>query len=156
MAYGNNPANSATDRVRLLVGDISTSTSSEYLTDTDYGWFVSATPNAYVAASLAAASLSALFTAAAASGTGANGYIRKRVGDLELQKADAQSYATHYKMLAGEMRRMSALGISPYAGGQTASGKRTDRQDTDMVQPAFRRGGYDNPGAVDSGQSTST
>ena len=124
--------------------------------DGSYTYFLSVTPNNYVAASLAASSLSALFTGAAASGTGANGYLRKKVGDLELEKADAQSYAASYKTLSGQMRKMSALGITPYAGGQTASDKDTDRQDSDMIQPAFRRGGYDNPGAVNPGSSTST
>lgn len=156
MAYGGVPQTVARDAVRLLVGDVSTSTSSEFLGDDDYDYFVAVTPNNYVAASLAAASLSSLFTAAAVSGTGANGYISKKVGDLELQKADAQSYATHYKMLLGQLRRQSALSISPYAGGQTASDKDTDRQDSDMVQPMFTRGGYDNPGTVNPGQSTST
>ena len=154
MAYGDAPQTVARDAVRLLVGDVSTSTSSEFLSDGSYDYFLSVTPNNYVAASLAASSLSALFTTAAVSGTGSNGYMRKKVGDLELEKGDAQQYAAHYKTLSVEMRRMSALGISPYAGGQTVSGKRSVEQDTDRVRPAFKVGGYDNPGTGLTSTST--
>ena len=156
MAYGGSPQTVARDAVRLLVGDVSTSTSSEFLEDGAYTYFLSVTPNNYVAASLAASSLSALFTGAAASGTGANGYLRKKVGDLELEKADAQSYAASYKTLAGQMRKMSALGITPYAGGMTVSDKAANEQDTDLVKPAFTRSAFDNPGTVNPGASTST
>lgn len=153
MAYTSNPSGSANDRVRLLVGDISTSTSGEYLADGDYTYFNSAASNTFVAAQLAANSLAALFTGAAASASG-SGFVEKKVGDLTLKKADAVSLAKSYRELSFKLQRMAASGMTPYAGGLSVSGKRDVETDTDRVKPRFSGGQFDNPSAVDPMRST--
>lgn len=147
MAYTNNPTGNPVDRIRLLVGDISTSTSAEYLSDVDYNWLNSETGNVYVAAQLAANSLAALFTGSASSATG-SGYVEKTVGDLRLRKADATQMAQSYRLLAAKFGRMAASKIVPSAGGITISGKRTAEADSDRVSPYFQRGLLDNPEAT--------
>jgi len=157
MPYGGNPSTDGSDAVRLLVGDLSTSTSGEYLADGDYDYFIAQTPNQYVAAALAANSLAALFMGAAASGTGSNGYLRKRVGDLELEKADATKTAESYRLLSKQLSKGSAGTITPYAGGISRSDKASVKSDADRVEPAFARGQFDSPRAkAPEAGSTST
>ena len=141
MAYGGNPSGDNSDAVRLLVGDISTSTAREYLTDTDYDYFVAQTPNLYAAGALAANSLAALF-----GGSGSE----KKVGDLSIKRADA----AYYRDLAKQLQRMSALQSAPYAGGISQSDKASVESDTDRVKPAFTRDQFANPGAVSPTGST--
>ncbi len=154
--YTNDPRNRTIDALRLLVGDVSTSTSAEYLSDVDYDYFASVTPTNYMAAQLAANSLAALFTGAAAS-AGANGYVEKTVGDLTLKKADATQLAKSYAALSQKFARMAVAGIAPYAGGITVSGKASVEQDADRVKPRFVGNLFDNPAALDAARpSTST
>jgi len=156
-AYGQAPITVDRDAVRLLVGDISTSAASQYLANGDYDYFLAITPNNYVAASMAANSLAALFSNAAASGIGTNGYLSKSVGDLTLTKADASNMAASYKSLAQRLSRQNAAGLAPYAGGLSVSGKRSVEQETDRVRPAFSVHQFDNPGASNpKAGSTST
>lgn len=153
MAYTNSPATVTRDAVRLLIGDISTSTSGEFLSDTDINWFVSNTSNTYVAAQLAANSLAALFTGAAASASG-SGWVEKAVGDLKLKKADATAMAKSYQALSQKLQRMAVSGMSPYAGGISVSDKASVETDTDRVKPRFTGGSFDNPSALDPMRST--
>lgn len=141
MAYNSTRMNTS-DRVRLYVGDISTSTASELLADTDYAHFNSVASNIWVAAQLAANSLAAKFTGVASD------VKSKKVGDLSIEYSDAASAAEGYKKLAEKFGRMAASEIAPYAGGQTESDKDTDRDDTDMVKPFFTRDLLSNPAVM--------
>lgn len=143
MAYGNDPQNDTSDAIRLLVGDISTSTSGEFLADGDYDYFTSVTGNTFIAAQLAANSLAALFTGAASS-AGATGFVTKQVGDLRLQKTDATQLAQSYRQLAKKLSRMAASKVKPSAGGITRSGKQANRDNSDLVDPFFTRSLMDN------------
>lgn len=155
MPYSGDPEGVARDEVRLLVGDLSTSTSGEFLTDEAYDWFVNETPNRYIAAQHAANSLAAKFTGAAASASG-DGYIEKTVGDLKIRKADAVSAAAQYKSMAAQFGRQAAANIVPYAGGQSISDKASVVADSDRVAPPFVSGMFDNPNATTFGGSVST
>lgn len=141
MAYGESPTSTNVDGVRLLVGDISTSTASELLQDADYTFFLTQ-GSFYIACQLAANSLAAKFASIA------EGVKRKEVGDLKIEYSDAKGAADDYSELSKKFQRMAAAQISPYAGGITHSGKTTDRLDTDLVQPSFRRGLMDNPAVL--------
>lgn len=141
MAYTNNPRANPRDAVRLLVGDVSTSTSREFLSDVDYDYFIAVCPNHYSAAALACNSLAAVF---GGSGT------EKKVGDLSIKRADA----AYYRDLGRQLQRMSALQSVPYAGGISRSDKAAVRDDSDRVRPAFETGMFDNPWAVDPTAST--
>lgn len=154
MAYTNNPSTNLNDQVRLLVGDISTSTSAEILADTDYTFFRESTPNVFAAACLAANSLAALFTTVAGSS-----FETKQVGDLRLSKGQAQSLADSYRRLCEELKLQSAKrAAKPYSGGISRSDKRSVHSDSDRVKPFFSRELFDNRDALDplSGLSTST
>lgn len=156
MAYTGNPTTVNRDAVRLLVGDISTSTSAEYLANGDYDFFIAEGGNNYVAAQLAANSLAALFMGSAAS-AGAGGFVEKQVGDLRLKKADATQLANSYRQLAQKLSRMAASKVAPYAGGIGISDKREVEDDSDRVKPFFTRALLDNPNADSlSGGSTET
>lgn len=133
MAFQNTPSTRPIDAVRLLVGDISTSTSAELLPDVAYTYFIAQTPNHFSAAALAANSLSMAFSV---DGT------EKSVGDLKIKRAQA----AEFRALSKELTKMSAGGMSPYAGGISKADKRTVEQDTDRVTPAFRRNQFDHPG----------
>ena len=140
MPYTNNPRGNPRDALRLLVGDISTSTSGEFLSDVDMDFFISETSNRYVAAQLAANSLAATF-AGSASAVSGSGYTEKQVGDLRLKKADLTQMAASYRQLSQKFGLMAAAGITPTAGGITASNGST-------LAPFFFRRMLDNPSAV--------
>ena len=147
MPYTNNPSGSATDRVRLYVGDISTSTGGEFLANADCTHFISVTSNEFTAAQLAANSLAALFQGSAASASG-GGWVEKTVGDLKIKKADAAQTAASYRTLSRQLGLMAARGLSPYAGGISISDKQDVEGDADRVRPAFVSRLFDNPAAT--------
>lgn len=134
MPYGGSPSTDASDAVRLLVGDIGTTTATQFLADADYDYFVSLTPNHYAAAILAANSLAAL--------NGGRG-ITKTVGDLSYTLGNA----AHYRALAKTFELRQAAGVAPFAGGISKADKASAVADSDRVQPAFVRGQFDNPAA---------
>lgn len=131
------------NRVRLLVGDISTSTSGEFLHDGAYDFFVANTPNIYSAACLAANTLAAVNGGKA---------ITKTVGDLSYTKGDAN----YYKTLCEQFKLMSTLQSSaaPYAGGISIADKRAYENDTDRTQPSFFREMFDDRAARDPDVTT--
>lgn len=143
MAYGNNPSGSNKDAVRLLVGDISTSTAAELLADDDYTFFLNQTPTLYDAAALAAQSLANV----AAQG----GIVRKEVGDLVLVWDYDQ-----YIALSRRFTVMSSLQATPFAGGISKDQKLDQQNDADRVKPYVFRGLMDNPAAVAPSGTTST
>lgn len=153
MPYSGDPEGVSRDAVRVLVGDTSTSATGEYMGDPEYDFFLAETPNHYVAAQLAANSLAAKFTGAAASGTG-DGYLEKTVGDLKIKKADATQAAAQYRALAAEFGRRAAAGVSPYAGGISASDKASIASDSDRVPLPFTPGQFENPNADDFASSS--
>lgn len=158
MAYGGAPNSDTTDQVRLLIWDISTSTSSELLSDVEVDWAVSVSPNVYSAACLALGILSARVTTLSASTSAVE---QKQVGDLMLRfgvaGGNVEGFQRAYSALCAKLEKQSALASAgPFAGGITISGKRALEQDTDRVKPWARRGQYDNPAATDpQGGSTS-
>ena len=150
MAYTGNPSTLARDMVRLLVGDISTSTASELLANADYTALIAATPNSYAAASLAANSLAALFSGQAA------GVQTKTVGDLTITRSDAANVAAGYRGLAQKLTRMAAAQITPYAGGISQDDKANVEAETTRARPAFLRGLFDNPQTLDPTKATTS
>ena len=136
MAYGANPSGNNRDAVRLLVGDISTSTAGEFLANGDYDFFIAQTPSIYAAAALAANSLAMAFGGAAVSSV-SGGYVTKEVGDLKLTKSDASQFAAQYRTLARRLDLMGALKIAPSAGG-------LQKPDGSTISPFFWRKQFDN------------
>lgn len=156
MAYTGSPATDDTDAVRLLIWDISTSTSGELLSDAEVDWFISISPNIYSAACLAANVLSARVITLSAS-TGA--VEEKKVGDLMLKfgvsAGNVEGFSRAYSALCARLEKQSALvSAGPFAGGLTVSGKRALEQDSDRVKPWAQRDQFDNPAAVNPSAST--
>jgi len=141
------------NKVRLLVGDVSTSTSGEWLDNGSYDTLIGLAPNVWIAAQLAANSLSALF--AGPSGVGED-FTEKKVGDLVLKRSEARGIAQEFRSLSVKFGRMSAAGISPYSGGISRSDKQTVEQDTDRVVPAFTKRLFDNRSAQDLARPVSS
>jgi hypothetical protein len=70
----------------------------------------------------------------------------KSVGDLKI--SFDQQYK-HYIALAEELTRDAAIyGAIPYAGGISESDKQSVEDDTDRVNPSFKRRLHDNPGVA--------
>lgn len=139
MPYTGAPSTVTNDAIRLLVGDVGTTTATEFLTDAAYTYFSSVSSSVYHAAILAANSLAAL--------NGGKG-LTKKVGDLSYTLAGAD----HYRALAKELQQRIALGVAPIAGGISRAAKQAREDDSDRVVPAFRRNQFDFP----PGSSAST
>jgi hypothetical protein len=145
MPYRGNPSTDINDAVRLLIGDMSTSTGSEIFSDGEVDYFVSLKPNAYLAASVAVKSL-----IGSTRGNNLAGVMSKQVGDLKIDYRTV-SVTDLLQAKAGQLRIEGVRKVKPYAGGISQSDKRTNKDDTDWDKPHFAIGMHDNP-AVD--QST--
>jgi hypothetical protein len=155
MAYTGNPSTNSRDAVRLLIWDVSTSTSGELLSNSEVQWFIDVSPNIYAAACLAAHTLSARVTTLSASTSAVE---EKKVGDLMLRMGVAagnvEAFQRAYSGLCDRLAKQSALQSAPYAGGLSRSEKRSVESDSDRVRPAFARGQFDNPSALNPSPST--
>jgi hypothetical protein len=139
MPYTGAPATVTNDELKLLLGDLSTSSSGELLTSAECSYFVSKYGTAGAAAPHAARAIAAMFA----------DQVSKAVGDLRL---DAQQKFDRYTTLAKSLERQASFSGLPYAGGISRADKTSQEQDTDRVSPAFKIGLHDNPLTV----STST
>lgn len=156
MAYTGTPATVPRDAVRLLIWDISTSTSGEFLSNTEVDWFISVSPNVYAAACLAANVLGARVTSLSASTSSVE---QKQVGDLMLRygvsAGNVEAFQRAYQSLCARLEKQSALvSAGPFAGGLTVSGKRAVEQDADRVRPWASRELFDNPASIEPSAST--
>lgn len=71
------------------------------------------------------------------------------IGDVRITYS---KQAAGYSERAKELRTKAAGMGAPYSGGQSRSEKESRSQDTDKVQPAFRRRSFENPFAGSSNQ----
>lgn len=122
------------DKVRLLIGD--TATADQQLQDAEVDFFYTLRANLYLAAADAAKAISAKYARQA------------DTSNLSLSVSASQR-AEAYRTLAGELaeRSISLGGSDAFAGGLTLAGKDTLASDADAVQPGFRIGQDDLPGA---------
>lgn len=129
-SYSGDPASSALDQVRFLLGD--TTSTNPYLGDAEIDWVLSIDANPFFAAAMGADIIGARFASQTA----------KSVGDLSISGGDK---ARGFADLATRLRSMAVNprinGVpTPYYGGATYDDKNVDRQNTDLVQPYFRTG----------------
>ena len=102
-SYSGNPANSANDEVRFLIGD--TDTNNQLLSNEEIAWLLTEwNSNSYIAASNAAYSLSAEFS-------GKSDFSRS-VGDLSLSTQYGQQ-AERYGSLAKRLAVQASAGAPP-------------------------------------------
>lgn len=139
MPYSGSPSSVTADELKLLIGDLSTSSSGELLKSAECTYFLNTYGTARAAAPHAARAVAAMFA----------DQVAKSVGDLRL---DAQQKYDHYITLAASLERSATIGAIPFAGGISIAQKQAVESDTDRVVPAFRVGQFDNPNLA----STST
>lgn len=130
--YTNDPTNVQLDAVRLLIGDVDGD--DPQLTDEELNYFVAVEGNTISAAIAAARALMSLFARK----------VDKAVGDLKVSYSQRHG---HYKDLVTRLEtRQGTKDIQVYAGGISASDKRTTEEDSDRVKPAFSRDQHRHPG----------
>lgn len=128
--YGNDPANSPLDHVRLLVGD--TVCSTAYLKDAEILFLIQEEGSAAHAAPRAAEAIAAQLSRKVDTKTGG---VSKSLSQL----------AKAYLDLAKTLRARADELVAPVATGISKAEKQTDAADADLVQPFFRRKLDDNP-----------
>jgi hypothetical protein len=131
--YGNDPANTPLDKVRLLVGD--TVCATAFLSDQEIEFFIQQEGDADFAAPCAAKAIAAKVARRV---TQSAGGVAQTLSDL----------FKHYTDLAASLQAKANLNVTVYAGGLSVAEKELDRQDRDLVQPYFERGQMRNPDAT--------
>lgn len=141
--YSGNPAASALDEIRFLIGD--TDANNQILQDEEILYeanLVSGgsppTNGNFLAAALCAEGVQSKVSR----------YADKSVGDLHISyNNQVRQYAT----LAVALRRRATLaGVTIYSGGESKADKEANRTDTDLVQPAIQIDGMVNVKPIDS------
>lgn len=138
--YGGDPARTAKDAVRLLIGD--TKPSAQLRSDEEVLFALAENAgNKYLAAAMLLDTLAAEKAPE----------VDKSVGDKrEALSQMTQNYIATAKRYRLQARLLSATGAAPYAGGISKGGRVSQARDTDLVQPAFAAGQFDNRGAGDA------
>ncbi len=141
--YSGDPDSSALDAIRFLCGD--TDTNDQLLANEEISWInkevtgsTTATTGLYDAAYRCCLLIASKFSRMA----------DKAVGDL---RVDMSQKAKSYREQAAELKELASregLVPTPYSGGMTISDKDIDAEDSNMVQPSFYQGQFNNPGAV--------
>lgn len=140
MPYRGTPSTDVNDAVRLLVGDLSTSTGTELFSDGEVDYFVASYANAELAASAAVKSMIGTSRARTLVGV-----VKKQVGDLRIEygNMDINQVLT---AKAKQLRMLGVRRVKPYAGGISDSDKKAAEADSDRVKPHFVIGQFDHPG----------
>lgn len=148
MPYTGSPSTSATDRIRLSVGD--TDTSLEYLSDAEYTYLLTKNSSNELAASIEAARI-ILFHLSR--------FTRERAGLIEVYGADR--FKQYKEALVEWLSNPSLTTIVavPYAGGISIEDMQTNADDSDRVNTipyigitdSFTLYGYDKNEPEDTG-----
>lgn len=116
-------------QVRLLVGD--TNSQAQLLTDSEVTFILGLTSDIFAAAA-----------------DGCDIIIAKLARDVDRNdigmSATRSQQIQHYTDLRDSLRKRAESNAEPYAGAQSQNEKDSDRDDTDLPQPAIRRGMNDN------------
>jgi hypothetical protein len=130
MTWTYNSASIGTDlaKVRLMIGD--TNTDDQQLTDEEIQFFIDTEQTIFMAAYRCALALVAEYAR----------LVDKEMGDLKLLAAQRHR---HYLRLAAQLKQKHIPGI-PSAGGIYQTEKDTLTDNTNWVQPFFKRGMMEN------------
>lgn len=124
--YSSNPAYSAKDQVRFLIGD--TDSNDPLLDDQEIAWVLSKYNNSPINAAIRCCeSVVAKFSRLA----------NEAVGQVRIdfsQKAEGYT-----RMMTILKTRLATEDAAPYAGGISVSDKQAQVQNTDRVRPDFRK-----------------
>lgn len=134
--YNGDPASSATNEVRFLVGD--TDAKNKLVQDEEIAYAIGIESSIMRAAVRVARGIATRFAR----------NVEKQVGDLKIKAGDKyKNYLEVVKVLEAEAAS-SMPGASPFAGGISVAAKTTQENDTDRSKPAFKRGMMDNPNST--------
>lgn len=137
--YSGNPSATAKDAIRFLIGD--TDTNDQLLSDEEIAWVNSESSGSSTA-------ITALYDAAyRCCVTIASKLAReadKQIGDLQVSLSQrANNYRTQAQELKSLSMREGGVPV-PYAGGITISDKDIDQENSDIFQPWFSSGQFEN------------
>lgn len=135
--YTGRPDSNDRDKVRFLVGD--TCEKQPLVADEEVDYSISDQPNLILAAAMVLRALAAKFSR----------LVSSKVGDVSVSSADkvAEGYTKRANELDPNGLTMGAASlVLPSFGGLTISGKEKLDEDTDAVQPSFKKGMNDIPG----------
>lgn len=129
-SYSGDPSTSDIDHVRFLLQD--TDCNDPRLQDEEIMFLLTQNPDPRTAAAEGAERIAAHYAR----------LTDFRIGDYN---ESASKYFEHYTKLAKQLKgdALKKL-VLPYAGGLSKNEKRTDRNDTDLTQPIFRKGQFNN------------
>lgn len=142
--YTQNPANSAKDAVRFLVGQTSTSDPVR-VQDAEIDWAITQTGNSYAAAVLVGESMLQQYAGHDA--------LSLTVGNLSETYGDRSARLS--ATLAHLKRQMALRNVRPDAGGITVTSRVAHEADISLTPHVFAVGMDDNPAAFDLTPSTS-
>jgi hypothetical protein len=128
--YTGDPASSNRDAVRFAIGD--TDAGDQQVQDAEIDYLLGLYPNPLIAGAHACRRLAAKYAR----------QVSKAVGSASLQASDRmRHYADLAELLLAEATGGAGAGsgLTVYAGGLSEAEKESDREDTDLVQPALRR-----------------
>ncbi len=129
-SYSGDPSASDKDAVRWFSGD--RFTSDQLVSDEEIAFTLTLEPDSRLAAAEVCEALAAGFRREADASDG-------DLSESASQKAKA------FEAQAIRLRKMAKLTAAPIFGGLSISEKRTLREDTDLIQPSFTIGQFDNP-----------
>ena len=150
MAYKGNPSTDVGDEIRLLIGDLSTSTGSEIFADGEMDYFSASYANAELAASAAVKTL----IGTTRGNDMVSAVTSKKVGDLTLGFSAPGNVYLALREKAKQLRMLGVRKVKPYAGGISQSDKKATQSDTDLEPYPFRIGQFDHPGIGVNSTST--
>jgi len=135
-SYSGDPSNSDKDQVRFLIGD--TDANSPLLQDAEILYTLGDQGTVLSASVAACIGIAAKFAR----------LMDESVGDVSKSYSQRQE---HYTKLADSLRRRDAENsVCPYAGGISVADKETLNQNTDYVEPSFKRKTHDNRLSTDN------
>lgn len=128
-SYSGDPSASTLDEVRFLIGD--TDIDDQQLSDEEITYLLAEYESALPAAIAAAEGIAAKYAR----------LVDQKTGDIDVKFSQR---AAHYSQLAADLRRKIGILAEPYVGGISVSDTEIDKDDDDVVQPAFEVGMMDN------------
>lgn len=123
-SYSGDPSQSDKDAVRFLIQD--TDENDQQMSDEEINWLLTENGSSRNTAVAACRVLAARYA----------GKVDKAVGDLRLSLSQKHQ---HYLALIKELKSGVTLTAVPYAGGISVADKTSYEDDSDRVNPAFRR-----------------
>ena len=127
--YTGDPSLNPKDAVRFAIGD--TIKSDPLLQDEEINYVLSTNSSIADAAYYACIGIVARFSRLA----------DKAVGKVKISYSQK---VTQYQKLADKLYMNAGIVVIPYAGGISVADKQIMQSDTGIVQPSFKRGGFDN------------